>query len=67
MEKTDQIDSAVCVGLGPYQACKLKETEAFNHQLAMFIVIRERLERKYNKEISMVFQDPRFRTPEEYL
>ncbi|KAG2164363.1 hypothetical protein VTO58DRAFT_106935 [Aureobasidium pullulans] len=41
--------------------------KAFNHQLAMFIVIRERLERKYNKEIPMVFQDPRFRTPEEYF
>ncbi|TIA61546.1 hypothetical protein D6C76_10142 [Aureobasidium pullulans] len=67
VEKTDQIDSAVCVGLGPYQACMLKETEAFNHQLAMFIAIRERLERKYKKEIPMVFQDPRFRTPEEYL
>ncbi|THW68545.1 hypothetical protein D6D19_08866 [Aureobasidium pullulans] len=67
VDKTDHVDTAVCLALGKFENAELREEEAFQHQLAMFLVLCEMLENKQNTKIKTIFQDPRFEPPEEYV
>ncbi|THY10962.1 hypothetical protein D6D01_09099 [Aureobasidium pullulans] len=67
VDKTDHVDTAVCLALGKFENVELSEEEAFQHQLAMFLVLCEMLEIKQNTKIKTIFQDPRFEPPEEYV
>ncbi|TIA36560.1 hypothetical protein D6C79_08277 [Aureobasidium pullulans] len=67
VDKTDHVDTAVCLALGKFENAELRAEEAFQHQLAMFLVLCEMLEIKQNTKIKTIFQDPRFEPPEEYV
>ncbi|KAI5245113.1 hypothetical protein E4T42_06871 [Aureobasidium subglaciale] len=67
VDKAGHVDSAVSLATGVFTDCDQKTEEAFVHQLAVFITIRNRLQMKQKTTIPMVFQDPRFGIGEEYL
>lgn len=67
VKKTGFVDQAVCLALGRFDEREMKEQQAFMHQLAFFILLREMLEEKQGNKIAMVFQDPAFNVPEEYV
>lgn len=67
MKKTGFVDQAVCLALGRFDEREMKEQQAFMHQLAFFLLLCEMLEEKQGNEIPMIFQDPAFNVPEEYV
>lgn len=67
VRKAGFVDQAVCIALGQFDKVEDKWKNAFMHQLAFFLLLREMLEEKQGNTIPMVFQDPGFKSSEEYV
>lgn len=68
VNRTGYVDKAVCLGLGPFHASEIpKDEEALKHQLAVFLVLCDKLEAKHKNKMAKVFQDPALGPEEEYI
>ncbi|KAK6003874.1 hypothetical protein QM012_008724 [Aureobasidium pullulans] len=67
VSKTGFVDQAVCLAVGQFDRVAVKHAEAFEHQLAFFLLLCEKFEEKQGRKVPMVFQDPAFKSSEEFV